>query len=88
MQQGPNHARGLILTEQGELLHHTAHDVFMKLEAALRIARELPRWRWTWVLHFIPRVIRDAIYDFVARNRRFGRRDACILPNADRSWPS
>ena len=28
------HARGLILTEQGELLHHTAHDVFMKLEAA------------------------------------------------------
>jgi DNA-binding transcriptional LysR family regulator len=28
------HARGLILTEQGELLHHTAHEVFMKLEAA------------------------------------------------------
>jgi DNA-binding transcriptional LysR family regulator len=28
------HARGLILTEQGELLHHAAHDVFMKLEAA------------------------------------------------------
>jgi DNA-binding transcriptional LysR family regulator len=28
------HARGLILTEQGELLRHTAHDVFMKLEAA------------------------------------------------------
>ncbi len=28
------HARGLILTEQGEMLHNTAHDVFMKLEAA------------------------------------------------------
>jgi DNA-binding transcriptional LysR family regulator len=28
------HARGLILTEQGELLHRTAHDVFMQLEAA------------------------------------------------------
>jgi predicted DCC family thiol-disulfide oxidoreductase YuxK len=42
------------------------------------------------VFHFIPRVIRDAIYDFVARNRYrwFGRRDACILPNPDRSWPS
>jgi DNA-binding transcriptional LysR family regulator len=26
------HARGLILTEQGELLFRTAHDVFMKLE--------------------------------------------------------
>jgi DNA-binding transcriptional LysR family regulator len=28
------HARGLILTEQGEVLRATAHDVFMKLEAA------------------------------------------------------
>jgi hypothetical protein len=29
-------------------------------------------------------VIRDAIYDLVARNRYrwFGRRDACILPNS------
>jgi predicted DCC family thiol-disulfide oxidoreductase YuxK len=63
---------------------------YVKSEAVLRIARELPRWRWTWVFHFIPRVIRDAIYDLVARNRYrwFGRRDACILPNADRSWPS
>ena len=26
------HARGLILTEQGELLYRTAHDVFMKLQ--------------------------------------------------------
>lgn len=26
------HARGLILTEQGELLYHTAHDVLLKLE--------------------------------------------------------
>jgi DNA-binding transcriptional LysR family regulator len=29
------HARGLILTEQGELLYRTAHEVFMKLEAAM-----------------------------------------------------
>src|ERR1700681_962757 len=39
------HARGLILTEQGELLQSTAHDVFMKLEAArtkLTDSRERP----------------------------------------------
>jgi DNA-binding transcriptional LysR family regulator len=39
------HARGLILTEQGELLYRTAHDVFMKLEAArtqLADSREKP----------------------------------------------
>src|SRR4051794_9598309 len=39
------HARGLILTEQGEVLYRTAHDVFMKLEAArakLTDSRERP----------------------------------------------
>jgi predicted DCC family thiol-disulfide oxidoreductase YuxK len=63
---------------------------YVKSEAALRIARELPRWRWMWLFHVIPRVIRDAIYDWVARNRYrwFGRRDACMLPNSDRSWPA
>jgi predicted DCC family thiol-disulfide oxidoreductase YuxK len=42
---------------------------YVKSDAVLRIARELPRWEWTWIFHFIPRVIRDAIYDLVARNR-------------------
>src|ERR1700734_2247511 len=39
------HARGLILTEQGELLYRTAHDVSMKLESArakLTDSRERP----------------------------------------------
>src|SRR5213075_1771979 len=39
------HARGLILTEQGELLYRTAHEVFAKLEAArtkLTDSREKP----------------------------------------------
>lgn len=39
------HARGLILTEQGELLYRSAHDVFMKLEAVrakLTDSRERP----------------------------------------------
>src|SRR5207248_209171 len=38
------HARGLILTEQGDLLFRTAHDVFMQLQAArakLTDSREL-----------------------------------------------
>ncbi|WP_430650148.1 hypothetical protein [Bradyrhizobium lablabi] len=35
-----------------------------------------------WIFQFIPRMIRDAIYDLVARYRYrwFGRRDARILP--------
>jgi predicted DCC family thiol-disulfide oxidoreductase YuxK len=61
---------------------------YVKSEAVLRIARELPRWGWTWLFHFVPRVIRDWIYDFVARHRYhwFGRRDDCVLPTEDRSW--
>ena len=45
---------------------------YVKSEAVLRIARELPRLQWTSFSHFIPRVIRDAIYDLVARNRFAG----------------
>src|SRR6516162_4113409 len=62
---------------------------YVKSEAVLRIARELPRWQWTWVFYFIPRAIRDAIYDWVARNRYrwFGRRYAWIITNSDAYWP-
>lgn len=78
----PNHPDSFAFLASGQ--------AYVKSEAVLRIARELPRWQWTWIFQFIPRVIRDAIYDLVARNRYrwFGRRDACILPNSDRSWPS
>jgi predicted DCC family thiol-disulfide oxidoreductase YuxK len=63
---------------------------FVKSEAALRIASELPFWRWAYALHFIPLTIRDAIYDWIARNRYrwFGRREVCLLPNPDGSWSS
>src|SRR6187397_3286922 len=40
------HARGLILTEQGELLYRTAHEVFMKLamaEAQLAESKDRPK---------------------------------------------
>ena len=44
----------------------------------------------SWKVAVIPRVIRDAICDLIARNRYrwFGYRDACIRQNSDRSWPS
>src|SRR5438876_2882092 len=56
-------------------------QAYVKSEAVLRIAHELPRWQWTWIFQFIPRVIRDATYDLVARNRYrwFGRRDAWVV---------
>src|SRR5262245_17186702 len=63
---------------------------FVKSEAALRIARELPFWQWAYGLQFILLTIRDAIYDWIARNRHrwFGRREVCLLQNPNGSWPS
>jgi predicted DCC family thiol-disulfide oxidoreductase YuxK len=91
-------AEGRSLAEQIGIVPNRPHTfafvtkgrAHVKSEAALRIARELPRWRWKWVFHFVPRFIRDAIYDFVARHRYrwFGRRDDCMVPTVDRSWPA
>lgn len=63
------------------------HDVlFAKSDAVLRIARGL-RWPWPLLSIFVvvPRGLRDVVYDWVARNRYrwFGKREACMLPNAD-----
>jgi predicted DCC family thiol-disulfide oxidoreductase YuxK len=54
--------------------------------AALRIARGLRApWPWLAPLALVPRVLRDAVYDFVARHRYrwFGKRDACALPTPE-----
>jgi predicted DCC family thiol-disulfide oxidoreductase YuxK len=63
-----------------------ADGVHTRSAAALRIARGLGR-RFLWLrLGFaLPRPIRDAIYDLIARNRYrwFGRRDSCMTPTPD-----
>ena len=55
-----------------------------KSDAVLRILGELGGvWRMSGVLRLVPRAIRDAGYDLVARTRYrlFGRFDACPLPD-------
>ena len=51
-------------------------------DAALEVLARLPRLGWVKVLRLIPRVVRDAIYNFVARHRYrwFGRFEACPVP--------
>jgi len=60
--------------------------VFEKSDAALHIARHLDgAWKWLYFLRWVPRVVRDRIYDLVAKNRYriFGKSDACRLPNPE-----
>ena len=58
--------------------------LYTRSSAALRIAAHL-RFPWPLAALFlaVPRGIRDAIYDWIARNRYrwFGKRETCFLPD-------
>lgn len=62
----------------------TDEKVYLRSEGALRIARELGGV-WTVVawLRIVPRAWRDAVYDWVARNRYrwFGQFSECRVPS-------
>jgi len=59
---------------------------YRRSDAALRVARRLGApWSWLVPLAAIPRPLRDAVYDFIARRRYrwFGKKDACPLPRPE-----
>ncbi|MCK1745813.1 thiol-disulfide oxidoreductase DCC family protein [Bradyrhizobium sp. 139] len=60
-------------------------EVFVKSDAALTVLSQLPGWSWVRVLFFVPKPLRNAVYNLVARNRYrlFGKYDACFVPDAD-----
>ncbi|WP_420455862.1 thiol-disulfide oxidoreductase DCC family protein [Rubrivirga sp.] len=65
----------VVLVENG-----TCH---VRSEAAWRVAARLDApWRWIALGRWVPRSVRDRVYDVVARNRYrwFGTRDECRLP--------
>jgi len=67
-----------ILIEDGKL--------YIRSEAALRLWRRLGGlWSLTYAFIAVPAFIRDAVYDFVARNRYkwFGKKDECMIPGPE-----
>jgi predicted DCC family thiol-disulfide oxidoreductase YuxK len=60
-------------------------EVFLKSDAALTVLSQLPGWSWARVLFAVPKPLRNAVYNLVARNRYriFGKYDACFVPDAD-----
>ena len=57
--------------------------VHVRSEAALKIAGRLRQpWPLLAAFRILPRALRDAAYDFVARRRYgwFGKRDTCLVP--------
>jgi len=60
-------------------------EVFVKSDAALTVLSHLPGWRWVRVLRLVPKPLRDATYNLVARNRYriFGKYEECFVPDAE-----
>ncbi len=57
-----------------------------KTDASFALLKHLKApWSYAGVLRIVPRVLRDALYDIVARNRLswFGEQQDCFLPTAD-----
>ncbi len=63
--------------------------VFTRSDAALEVVRRIGGfWPVLYAFKIIPRPIRDAVYNWVARNRYrwFGRQEQCMLPRKE--WMS
>ena len=61
-------------------------QLYDKSDAALRVLAGLPGiWRGSKMMLWVPRFIRDLVYDLVAANRYrvFGKRDQCRLPTPE-----
>lgn len=68
----------VVLIEEGKAYTHS--------DVALRASRHMGGlWPLFTVFYGIPRPIRDAIYNWVARNRYrwFGKREACMVPTPE-----
>ena len=62
------------------------NKVYTKSTAALRIARKLDGfWYLLYAFILVPSFIRNAVYDYIGRNRyRFwGKKEECWLPTAE-----
>jgi predicted DCC family thiol-disulfide oxidoreductase YuxK len=53
--------------------------VYLRSDSALSVLSVLPNWRWTRVLRYAPKPLRDRLYTLIARNRYrlFGTLPAC-----------
>jgi predicted DCC family thiol-disulfide oxidoreductase YuxK len=58
---------------------------YFKSDGALTVLSSLSGWRWVRVFFVVPKRLRDAVYNLVAKNRYriFGKYDACFLPDED-----
>ena len=56
-------------------------EIHLRSDSALAVLSVLPNWRWTRVLLWFPKPLRDRLYRLIARNRYrlLGKCNACDL---------
>lgn len=74
----PDYLDSFILLENGKL--------YTRSTAALRVSRYFSGpWKALYIFIIIPAPIRDAVYNFIGRNRYkwFGKKDQCMMPTPE-----
>ncbi|MDI1311204.1 thiol-disulfide oxidoreductase DCC family protein [Prosthecobacter sp.] len=77
---------GLDPAAPNAMLFLTPRGAFQASDAALEIARTLGGvWKLALIFKPLPRVLRDAAYYFIARNRYrwFGKDESCMMPTPE-----
>ena len=66
-----------ILFEDGKILTRST--------AALKMFSQLKGWKWVRLLGIVPKFIRDAVYNVIAKNRYkwFGKKNECWVPTPE-----
>ena len=75
----------IIKNSDSVILFHN-NRFFIKSDAALEIANILNYpWKVFYFFRFIPKFIRDWIYEFIAQNRYqwFGKKTVCMVPTEE-----
>ena len=59
--------------------------IFTRSTAALKMFSQLKNWGWVKIFWIVPKFIRDAVYNLIAKNRYkwFGKKEECWLPTPD-----
>ena len=66
------------------IIYLDSNKIFTKSTAALQITKKLPfAWKLLYGLAIIPAPFRDAVYDYISKNRYkwFGKYESCPLPS-------
>ncbi len=68
------------------IVYITGNNVYIKSDAALKAACQLkPPVKLLVILLIVPKFIRDAMYNWVAKNRYrwFGKKETCMIPTTE-----